>query len=366
MFKYLLFPKLTSLSKIMLMLLFLLCFIGIIMQYSAGLGNFNTYAYSYLLKAIASFLALYMVLRLDLKVIYSFTDFFYYTSLGLLILVDVIGTTRLGAQRWLDFGLFVLQPSELMKVALILMLSKYFHKFAVSQISRFRFYIQPFILSVVPFFLIVMQPDLGTALIVLLIASTIFFLAGFNIKYFIGAVSLIMLLSPIIWFTVLHNYQKNRILTFLNPDRDPLGAGYHINQSKIAIGSGGFTGKGYLSGTQSQLDFLPEKHTDFVFTLLSEEFGFLGAFVVILVYLGIIFTSTVMSYRCTYNFGKYVIAGISTMLFIYVFVNIGMVTGLLPVVGVPLPFISFGGTAMLTNMIGLGLILNIENNQDYN
>jgi rod shape determining protein RodA len=364
MSKNFIFPKLTYLSKVLLSSLILLIVIGFIMQYSAG-GSFAVFAYSYLLKTIISFIALYLTMRINLKLLYSLTDIFYYVSLFLLFLVDIIGITRLGAQRWLDFGFFVVQPSELMKIAIVLMLAKYFHRFSLSQISKLRFYIIPFLLTVAPFFLIVLQPDLGTAIIIISIAAALFFLAGFSIKYFLGALGIVLLVSPIIWLTVLHDYQKGRILTFLDPSRDPLGAGYHITQSKIAIGSGGFTGKGYLSGTQSQLDFLPEKHTDFVFTLLSEEFGFLGALLVIIIYMSIIIVCAMMSHRCQHSYGKYIIAGITTMFFIYTFVNIGMVSGLLPVVGVPLPLISFGGTAMLTNMIGMGLILNIENSQDH-
>ncbi|MDR0484387.1 MAG: rod shape-determining protein RodA [Alphaproteobacteria bacterium] len=358
------FVKVSSLSIVLLILIFTLCLIGLGMQYSAGGGNFYQYAFSYLIKTILGFIVLFIAFRVDLKIIFLLTDYFYYFSLFLLFVVEILGDIRLGAQRWLDLGLFVIQPSEIMKISLILMLAKYFHGLSSLQLGRFKFYLMPAVIAAIPFLLILKQPDLGTAMMIALITISLFFLSGFRLKYFvIMGVTLLMTL-PIAWFS-LHNYQKERILNFLNPDRDPLGSGYHIIQSKIAIGSGEFTGKGFLQGTQAQLDFLPEKHTDFIFTLFSEEFGFIGGVLLIMLYAATIITILLMSYRCSYAYGRYIIAGIGTMLFIYVFINIGMVSGILPVVGIPLPLISFGGTSMITLMTGFGLILNIENHKNY-
>jgi rod shape determining protein RodA len=359
------FLEITYLSKILLLILILLCFLGFMMQYSAGGGYFATYSASYLLKALIGFIVLFLFYRLDIKLLFLLTDYFYYLSLFLLVLVELVGVHRLGAQRWLSLGLFVIQPSEIMKIAIVLMLSKHFHQFSISQIGRLRFYLIPICFSLAPFLLIAMQPDLGTALLFVFVAAVLFFLAGFRMVYISAIVGSIIVMGPIIWMFVLHSYQKNRILTFLNPNRDPLGQGYHIIQSKIAIGSGGFWGKGFLIGTQGQLDFLPEKNTDFIFTLLSEEFGFLGGIFLIFIYASVILITTIMSYRAPYAFGRYVIVGFNTMFFLYIFINIGMVSGLLPVVGVPLPFISFGGTSMVTQMIAFGIILNIENNKHY-
>lgn len=362
--KYLNLFYITPISIVLLALLVAICMIGFSMQYSAGGGSFYQYAFSYLIKCLIGFIVLFIVLKLDLKIIFLLTNYFYYFALFLLLLVEILGDIRLGAQRWLNLGIFIIQPSEIMKIAIILMLSKFFHSFSDSQIGKLRFYLTPIIITIAPFILVLKQPDLGTAILIILIATSLFFLSGFKIKYFIYIGLSLLISLPIAWLS-LHNYQKERILNFLNPDRDPLGSGYHIIQSKIAIGSGEITGKGFLKGTQAQLDFLPEKHTDFIFTLFAEEFGFLGSMLLILLYLSVIITLILISYRCTYAYGRYIIAGISTMFFIYVFVNIGMVSGILPVVGIPLPLISFGGTSMVTMMIAFGLILNIENHKNY-
>jgi len=351
----------SNLSKALIALILLLTLLGALMQYSAGGGDFFKYSAPYLIKLFLGFIVLIIIARIDLKIIFLLTNFFYYFSLFLLVVVTVVGSVRLGAQRWLNLGFFVIQPAELMKIAIILMLAKYFHTFSVSQVGKLKFYIQPLILVAIPTLLILKQPDLGTAIVLVLLGAVIFFLSGFRLKYFVIISTVFLMMLPILWFS-LHDYQKNRILTFLNPDRDPLGAGYHIIQSKIAIGSGGLLGKGFLQGTQAQLDFLPEKHTDFIFTLIAEEFGFLGNFLIILIYSGMITIMVLMSEKCTYRFGQYVIAGIASMFFIYIFINIGMVSGLLPVVGIPLPFLSYGGTALISNMIAFGLVFNIDNN----
>ena len=351
--------RVTGNVKMILICLLFLFLIGFMMQFSASGGMLSGYASAYALKSFVGIIILVLCYKININYVYKVTDYFYAFCLFLLLLVPIIGETRLGAQRWLNLGIIYIQPSEIMKIALILTLSKHFHKFNISSIGKFKFYIQPIILTLIPFFLIAEQPDLGTALIILIIACILFFLGGFKVRYFIMVGTLILIIIPIMWFNFMHDYQKNRVLTFIDPSKDPLGSGYHIIQSKIAIGSGGFFGKGYLSGTQSQLDFLPEKHSDFVFTLLSEEFGFIGGLILLVIYSLLILALHNISNKTTCMYSKCIINGTSTIMFIYTFINIGMVSGILPVVGVPLPLISFGGTSLITLMICFGLTLNI-------
>lgn len=353
----------SRMSLILIGLLLLLSLYGVLIQLSAGGGNFFIYSFSHLVKLVAGFIAMFVVSKIPARFIFNYTTMFYIISVILLVLVDMIGATRLGAQRWINLGAFSLQPSELMKIGLILMLSKEFNKLSVSQIGKFKYYIKSFLYTTLPVFLVMIQPDLGTSLILVAIGVVLVFLARLPIKFFIIAFSLILILIPIFWMN-LYDYQKQRILTFLDPSLDPLGSGYHIIQSKIAIGSGGFFGKGFLSGTQGQLDFLPEKHTDFIFTLLSEELGFLGALLLIALYISIIFVCLLMSIKCDDYFGKYIIVAFITTFSIYCIVNIGMVSGLLPVVGIPLPLISYGGTSSISLLIGFGLVLNFANNKN--
>jgi rod shape determining protein RodA len=359
------FLHMSGLSKLLLLLLSLLFILGFLMQYSASSGKPEVYAYAYLLKLALGLIIMFLFYKIDLKIIFLMADYFYYFSLSLLALVPIIGITKLGAQRWLNLGFIVIQPSEIMKLALILVLAKHFHQFSSSNFGKLKFYIKPIILTLLPFLLIVIQPDLGTALLIIILSAFLFLLGGFQIKYFAMAGALVLIITPIMWFGFMHDYQKQRVLTFLDPYSNPLGSGYQIIQSQIAIGSGGFLGKGLLQGTQGQLDFLPEKHTDFIFTILAEELGFLGVLFLLGLYTGVLLLCAIIANKCIYNFGKFIIMGVASTLFIYIFVNIGMVSGLLPVVGVPLPFISFGGTSLISAMIGFGLILNIENNESY-
>jgi rod shape determining protein RodA len=258
-----------------------------------------------------------------------------------------------------------LQPSELMKIALVMALARYFNSVTLQSIESIKGIIIPLIMVMLPVGLVLMQPDLGTALMLLFTAGAMFFAVGIQLWKF-GLVATGMLISlPIVW-QFLHTYQKNRVLTFLNPERDPLGTGYHIIQSKIALGSGGIFGKGFLNGTQSHLNFLPEKHTDFIFTMLSEEFGLIGAVFVIFINFLIIAYSYVFALRSTSYYGKLLAIGLTTSYFLYVIINIAMVLGLLPVVGVPLPLISYGGTVILSVMTGFGIILAVNTNRNIN
>ena len=289
----------------------------------------------------------------------------YFLVLILLIAVELGGHVGMGAQRWIDLKFFKLQPSELMKMAMVLALAKYFHSCTLNKIESVRGIIAPALMALFPAALIIIQPDLGTALMLLFTTMVIFFVVGVQWWKFalLGGAGLIF--APIAWH-FLHDYQKNRVLTFLDPERDPLGSGYHIIQSKIALGSGGVFGKGFLHGTQSHLNFLPEKHTDFIFTMLSEEFGMIGSTVVILINMIIIAYGYIFAFRTSSYFGKLVIIGLNTNYFMYVFINIAMVLGLLPVVGIPLPLISYGGTVMLSVMASFGVILCMDVNRHLN
>src|ERR687891_594839 len=280
-----------------------------------------------------------------------------------LIAVEFAGEVVMGAQRWLDFGLFQLQPSEVMKIALVMALARYFHSAYLEDVARPLRLTVPSVLALLPATLVLKQPDLGTSVMLLAGAGAMFFLAGvrwWKFALLIGAASAAL---PIFW-QQLRDYQKERVMTFLDPERDPLGAGYHIIQSKIALGSGGLWGKGFLEGTQSQLSFLPEKQTDFVFTMLAEEAGLIGALGLLGLFLLLVGAALVFALRARSQFARLLAMGVGTTFFLYVVINIAMVTGLIPVVGVPLPMISYGGTAMITVLTGFGLLLSVDIHRD--
>ncbi len=283
----------------------------------------------------------------------------YAIALFLVIAVDVRGFVGMGAQRWIDLGVIQLQPSELMTVALALALARYFHRLGDQNVIGIRHFIMPSLMVILPVALVLKQPDLGTAMILLMGGAVLFFLAGIRLRIFLVVSGLAVASIPIIW-RLLRDYQKSRVYTFLDPDSDPMGAGYHILQSKIALGSGGLFGKGFLLGTQSHLSFLPEKQTDFIFTMLAEEFGFVGGMALLGLYTAIITYGIAIALRCRSHFGRLLGFGVVTNFFLHVFINIAMVTGLIPVVGVPLPLISYGGTAMLTVMFGFGLLMSVR------
>lgn len=284
---------------------------------------------------------------------------FYFFCLLLLLAVLFFGKLVSGSQRWLVLGPVSIQPSELVKVAVILVLAKHFSKHAYTQGYSLRQLVQPFIWVALPFGLVVVQPDLGTALIILLIAGSMTLYVKIERRSLIYLVATCLVTIPLVWF-YLKDYQKQRILTFLNPERDPLGAGYHIIQSKIAIGSGMLTGKGFLKGTQNVLSFLPEQHTDFIFSVFAEEWGFLGAATLIFLFLILILWALNVAYRCRDSFGTILSVGIAAMFFWQVVINVAMVMGLMPVVGVPLPFVSYGGSSVATLMLSIGLLINVS------
>jgi len=283
----------------------------------------------------------------------------YLVGLALLVFVAVAGKTSMGATRWIHLGFFNLQPSEVMKVALIIILARYLTRRGHFHGHTFRELLGPFALIGAPVLLIMIQPDLGTAMLLVFISGTVLLFLGIQRSTLIGLSILGAILAVAGWYQ-LRPYQKARILTFLDPERDPLGAGYHIIQSKIAVGSGGLFGKGFMAGTQSQLSFLPERHTDFAFSVFAEEWGFTGTFVLLLIYLLLITWGIYIARRAGDRFGMLLAVGVVAMCFWHIIINLGMVIGLLPVVGVPLPLFSYGGTNMVTTMVGVGLLMNVS------
>jgi rod shape determining protein RodA len=269
----------------------------------------------------------------------------------------------MGAQRWIDLGGINLQPSELMKVALVLALARYFHGGNIEEIGRPTFLLAPLLMVAAPTAFVLRQPDLGTAVMLVIGSGAIFFVAGVKIWKFLVLLLVALISAPASW-QFLREYQKQRVLTFLNPESDPLGSGYHIIQSKIALGSGGVFGKGFMQGSQSHLSFLPEKQTDFIFTMLAEEFGLIGGLVLLGLYMLILAFGFNIANNCRNQFGRLVSMGVTTTFFLYVFINIAMVMGLIPVVGVPLPLVSYGGTAMMTLLLGFGVLLSVDINRD--
>lgn len=357
--------KFFNLSFMYILFIMLLASIGVVMLYSAANGSWSPWALNHLVRFAFGFVLMLALAMTDIRVFMRYAYIFYFGSLILLIIVEVEGYVGMGAQRWINLGIIKIQPSELMKIALVLALARYFHTSSLQTIESIRGIIPPALMTLFPAFLVVIQPDLGTALMLMFTAGMIFFVVGVQIwKFAIVIVGGIISL-PIVWH-FLHDYQQNRVLTFLDPERDPLGAGYHIIQSKIALGSGGVFGKGFLKGTQSHLNFLPEKHTDFIYTMLSEEFGMVGAVFVVLINLLIIAYTYSFALKSNSYFGKLVAIGLACNYFLYIFINIAMVLGLLPVVGIPLPLISYGGTVMLSVMASFGIILSVYINRNIN
>ena len=357
--------KLRHLNFTYFVLISLLAVAGVMMLYSAANGRWDGWAVNHALRFALGFAVMFAASMVDIKLFLRYAYPFYFATLALLIVVEVAGYTGMGATRWIDLKFIKLQPSELMKIALVMALAKYFHTSTLQSIETVRGIVPPLMMALVPAALIMAQPDLGTAMMLLFTTGVILFAVGVQVWKFVALGGMAAVLMPIGWH-FLHDYQKLRVLTFLDPERDPLGSGYHIMQSKIALGSGGVFGKGFPKGTQSHLNFLPEKHTDFIFTMLSEEFGLIGGVVIILVNMLILAYSYAFAMRTTSYFGKLLIIGLATNYFLYVFINIAMVLGLLPVVGVPLPLISYGGTVILSVCASFGVIMAVYINKDTN
>ncbi len=340
-----------------LLLLTVISGIGFAMLYSVADGSFSPWALKQMIRFGAGVVIMIVVALIDLRLWMRIAYPLYGVALVLVTAVDIVGFKGMGAQRWLDLGIIQLQPSEVMKVALLLALARYFHGLALDEVSRLRNLIVPVLLVIVPVGLVVKQPDLGTAILLTISGGTIFFAAGLAWRYFIITGLAVVGAIPVVWDR-LHDYQRDRVFTFLDPERDPLGAGYHILQSKIALGSGGLFGKGFMAGTQAHLNFLPEKQTDFIFTMLGEELGFVGGIVLLSFYAVTLILATNVALQCRNQFGRLLALGITVSFFFYVFINTAMVMGLLPVVGVPLPLVSYGGTAMLSLMFAFGLLMS--------
>ncbi len=357
--------KVFQLNWRLISLIIVLAIIGFFMLYSAAGGNFQPWLFRQMIFFIIFFSVMLLIAVVDIRFWMQTAYLYYLIALILIIAVDIMGHNAMGATRWFRVGGFALQPSEIMKVCLVLAMAKYFNNIDAEDIEKTKYTIVPILMILLPAYFIFDQPDLGTATIVLLAGVSVLFIAGVKSWKFIAAGAFGLVAIPLLWIFVLYDYQKQRVLNFINPDSDPLGSGYNIIQSKIAIGSGGFFGKGYLNGTQGQLEFLPEKQTDFIFTMLSEELGFVGATFTIAIYALIIYMGTKIALRAQHQFGRLLALGIVNVLFIHVFVNMGMVMGLLPVVGAPLPLISYGGTITASMLIGFGLLLNIDVNSDF-
>ncbi len=356
------FAKLQSINYLLLGFIIILFFVGLAALYSISNGDFNSWPLKHSQRFILGLIIFFLVILFDLRLIFGYAYLIFFLSIISLVIIPFFGIESNGATRWINIAGISLQPSEFVKYTLILALAKYFHSIN-NESSFIKTLIIPLIITIVPVLLVITQPDLGTALIILLGGISLFWISGLNYKYFIVGVFSILCSLPVLW-QYLKDYQKDRVLTFFNPERDPLGNGYHIMQSKIALGSGGIFGKGYMEGTQSHLNFLPEMQTDFIFTMLGEEFGFIGTLFLLLIYAALIMISIRLALKSRSLFSKYLSLGVCNVFFIYVFVNIGMVTGLLPVVGVPLPFISYGGSSMLAVMFGFGLLMNCYINRN--
>ena len=349
------FSKLSKLNFLIIASVILLGFVGVASLYSAAGGYWDPWAQNHLIRLIFGIFLMLILAFLPHDIFFKLSVLSFIIGILSLILVKFIGTGNV--QRWITLGGINFQPSEAMKLALILILARYFDHISRIELYKLKTYVLPICLILLPGFLVISQPDLGTGLTIILLGLAILFFVGISIKFVILCFILLASSIPFIW-NQLYDYQKDRILVFLNPEIDSLGSGYQIIQSKIAIGSGGFFGKGYLLGSQSRLNYLPEKHTDFIFTLISEEFGFLGSISIIFIFCVLIISIMKISFRVKSLFSKIVTFGIGFLLFLYLSLNIGMVCGLLPVVGAPLPLISYGGTSLLTVLIGLGIVLS--------
>jgi len=350
------------LDPTLMLLLFILASFGLLVLFSAGGSSMDLMIRQLTRLGLATFL-LVVVANISLRVLKKLSLGFYLGGLLLLVAVIAFGEIGKGAQRWLDLGFIRFQPSEFMKLAMPMMVASYLSDKVLP--VGWKDLLVSAVLVLVPVLLIARQPDLGTSLLVGSAGFFVLFLAGVRWKIFMILGLLVSLMAPLLWKFALHDYQRGRILTMLNPENDPLGSGYHIIQSKIAIGSGGIYGKGWLNGTQSQLDFLPERSTDFIFAVFGEEFGFFGAVLLVFLYLLIIYRGLYIAAVSKDTYGRLLAGALSLTFFVYLFVNTGMVSGLLPVVGVPLPLVSYGGTSMVTLMVGFGMIMAIGSSKRF-
>ncbi|MGZ9109022.1 MAG: rod shape-determining protein RodA [Micavibrio sp.] len=337
--------------------------VGFTALYSAAGGSFEPWASKQMMRFCVGLVGMFIIAMIDVRHWHRFAYAIYGVGLIMLIVVEVMGKIGMGAQRWIDLGFIQLQPSELMKIAVVMALARYFHAATLEDVRRIMFLIPPAIMILAPVGLVMVQPDLGTGGMILMAGTAMVFLAGAPLWIFIGGIAGGIALMPVAWM-LMHEYQRNRVRTFLDPEHDPMGAGYHIIQSKIALGSAGIEGKGFLKGTQAHLNFLPEKQTDFIFTLWAEEWGLLGGWFLLSLMALIFIYCGWISLRCRHGFGRLLAFGLMVNFSLYVLINVSMVMGLVPVVGIPLPLISYGGTAMLSLLAGFGLIMSCNIHRD--
>ncbi len=347
----------------MVLLLCLVAGIGFAMLYSAANGSMEPWASRQMMRFGLGLVIMFVVALIDVRFWFRYAYLIYFGCLALLGAVEVMGSIGMGAQRWIDLGFIRLQPSEMMKVALVLALARYFHGLSNEDIGRLTYLLLPTMLALAPAALVLKQPDLGTAGMLLLAGGAVFFCAGVRWWKFALVIVAGLAAVPVAW-QFLHDYQKARVLTFLNPENDPLGAGYHTLQAMIGFGSGALTGKGFMQGTQSHLNFLPEKQTDFIFTMLAEEFGLVGSITLLGLYFLLLAYGFAISLRARNQFARLLAIGLTTNLFLYVSINMAMVMGVFPVVGVPLPLVSYGGTVLLTVMASMGLVMSCYIHRD--
>ncbi len=353
--------KIQGLNYLLIFLVILITFIGAAGLYSAAGGSYAPWASRHLIRLLILLCISIVIAFIDIKTIYKYTYLIFFIIFLLLFSVEIVGVFGKGATRWINIFGFSIQPSEIIKIAIILALARFYHDLKFEEIKNVINLFFPFLILFLPFVLVVIQPDLGTALSILILGVFILFASGVRLWKFVLGFFAILVSIPVL-LNFLKPYQRDRVISFLNPEKDALGMGYQLIQSKIALGSGGLSGKGFLEGTQSYLQYLPEKQTDFIFTLIGEEFGFIGTVFIILLFLLIISICFYISIKSSHIFGRLLSIGIGTNIFIYVIMNISMVSGLMPVVGIPLPLVSYGGSVMLSVMISIGLVLNVELN----
>ena len=349
--------KFRNFDYILLVCILLLGFISLATMYSTEGGKVLFHTKSHFIKLIVFTVMMLIFSFINIKFWFSIGYLSYFVVISLLVWTYLFGITSSGSKRWIDLYFINLQPSELMKIFIILCLAKYFHRMKLENVNSIYTILTSLIIIILPMGLVIVQPDLGTSVLIAISGIAVLWFAGINYKYFIYTILGFLILLPFI-IAFLKPYQKLRVLTFLNPDRDPLGAGYQIIQSKIAVGSGGIFGKGFLKGTQSYLEFLPEKHTDFIFTLFSEEFGFVGSALLLIIYVIIIYRIVAIGASSRSYFAKIFCYSFGAAIFVYITINMSMVLGLLPIVGSPLPIMSYGGSSMLATMMGFGVVMS--------
>ncbi len=357
------FEKFYEISWGLITIVCILSAIGTLVLYSAAGGNWDPWAEKQLIRFSLAIFGIILIALVDIRFWLKLSYLIYIAALISLVSVEILGVFGMGARRWIDLGFVNLQPSEFMKIGLAFALARFYHGVTVHNKNTLSYYLIPILLIILPIILVLRQPDLGTAILLLIGGAALMFIAGVSWFFFISAMIVAISIAPVIW-SFLRDYQQDRVLTFLNPEKDPLGAGYHIIQSKIALGSGGISGRGFLQGSQSQLDFIPEMHTDFVFSIIAEEFGLFGSGLVMILFMLVIILGIIISLKSKNHFGTLLSGGLTVVIFLYVFSNIAMVMGLMPVVGVPLPLISYGGTAMLTFLLAIGFISNVNVHRD--